>query len=258
MPGDVWQKAANLRAYFAFMWTHPGKKLLFMGGEFGQWREWNHDTSLDWHLLNDGPFHKGIQSVLRDLNHLYREQPALHERDCEPDGFEWIDCTDSDNSVFAFLRWNQDRSRHTVTVSNFTPLPRQGYRIGVPRAGAYRERINTDAGVYGGSGVGNAGQVWAEEIAASWPPCVRVPDAAAAGDARPGADTGLTSPARVRPLGRAACSRIEVRRIGVRPGDGLGRTDASSTRPSTAIGSPCASACIGSCCARATGTTSVC
>jgi 1,4-alpha-glucan branching enzyme len=165
MPGDVWQKAANLRAYFAYMWTHPGKKLLFMGGEFGQWREWNHDTSLDWHLLNDGPFHKGIQSVLRDLNHLYREQPALHERDCEPDGFEWIDCTDSDNSVFAFLRWNQDRSRHTVTVSNFTPLPRQGYRIGVPRAGAYRERINTDAGVYGGSGVGNAGQVWAEEIA---------------------------------------------------------------------------------------------
>jgi 1,4-alpha-glucan branching enzyme len=164
MPGDVWQKAANLRAYFAYMWTHPGKKLLFMGGEFGQWREWNHDTSLDWHLLNEGPFHKGIQSVLRDLNHLYREQPALHERDCEPDGFEWIDCTDSDNSVFAFLRWNQDRSRHTVTVSNFTPLPRQGYRIGVPRPGPYRERINTDAGVYGGSGVGNAGQVWAEEI----------------------------------------------------------------------------------------------
>lgn len=164
MPGDAWQKAANLRAYLAFMWTYPGKKLLFMGCEFGQWREWNHDASLDWHLLDEGPFHRGLRSLVRDLNHLYRELPALHELDCEPGGFEWIDCTDIEHSVIAWLRRGRDPWRHTVTVCNFTPVPREGYRIGVPHNGLYRERVNTDAGEYGGSGVGNGGLVHAEPV----------------------------------------------------------------------------------------------
>jgi 1,4-alpha-glucan branching enzyme len=162
MPGDDWQKAANLRAYLALMWTYPGKKLLFMGCEFGQWREWNHDSSLDWHLLDEGPYHRGLQALVRDLNRLYRERPALHELDCDPQGFEWIDCTDVEHSVVSWLRRARDPERHTVTVCNFTPIPRHGYRVGVPRAGAYRERVNTDADVYGGSGVGNAGMVEAE------------------------------------------------------------------------------------------------
>jgi 1,4-alpha-glucan branching enzyme len=164
MPGDDWQKAANLRTYLALMWTYPGKKLLFMGCEFGQWREWNHDTSLDWHLLDEGPFHRGLQTLVRDLNRLYRERPALHELDCDPQGFEWIDCTDVEHSVVSWLRRARDPAQHTVTACNFTPVPRHGYRIGVPRAGAYRERVNTDADVYGGSGVGNAGMVEAEPI----------------------------------------------------------------------------------------------
>ncbi|HEX6015183.1 MAG TPA: 1,4-alpha-glucan branching protein GlgB, partial [Geminicoccaceae bacterium] len=164
MPGDDWQKAANLRAYLALMWTYPGKKLLFMGCEFGQWREWNHDASLDWHLLDEGPFHRGLQMLVRDLNRLYRERPALHELDCDPQGFEWIDCTDVEHSVVSWLRRARDPERHTITVCNFTPVPRHGYRIGVPRAGAYRERVNTDADLYGGSGMGNAGMVEAEPI----------------------------------------------------------------------------------------------
>jgi 1,4-alpha-glucan branching enzyme len=162
MPGDVWQKAASLRAYFGFMWTYPGKKLLFMGCEFGQWREWDHDSSLDWHLLDEGPYHRGLHSVLRDLNRLYRDEPALHEQDCEPAGFEWIDCSDVEHSIVAWIRRARDPERFTITVCNFTPVPRQGYRLGVPRAGAYRERINTDAAEYGGSGIGNAGMVQAE------------------------------------------------------------------------------------------------
>jgi 1,4-alpha-glucan branching enzyme len=161
MPGDAWQKAANLRAYLAFMWTYPGKKLLFMGCEFGQWREWNHDSSLDWHLLDEGPLHRGAQMLVRDLNHLYRELSALHELDADPAGFEWIDCSDIEHSVVSYLRRSRDPDRHTVTVCNFTPVPRHGYRIGVPRAGFYRERVNTDATEYGGSGVGNGGLVQA-------------------------------------------------------------------------------------------------
>jgi 1,4-alpha-glucan branching enzyme len=178
MPGDAWQKAANLRAYLAFMWTYPGKKLLFMGCEFGQWREWNHDASLDWHLLDEGPFHRGLQSLVRDLNHLYRELPALHELDCDPQGFQWIDCSDVEHSVVSYLRLGRDPDRHTVTVCNFTPVPRHGYRIGVPRAGAYRERVNTDAGEYGGSGVGNGGLVEAEPISVHGRPasvCLSLP-----------------------------------------------------------------------------------
>ena len=155
MPGDRWQKFANLRAYLSFMWTHPGKKLLFMGGEFAQEREWNHDQSLDWHLLSDES-HRGVQSLLRDLNRLYREVPALHELDCEPAGFEWLEANDADNSVFSFLRRGRGDAAPVIVVSNMTPVPRQGYRVGVPDAGGgWRELLNSDARTYGGSGVGN-------------------------------------------------------------------------------------------------------
>jgi 1,4-alpha-glucan branching enzyme len=158
MPGDPWRKAANLRAYLAFMWTHPGKKLLFMGGEFGQEREWNHDRSLDWHLLSD-PLHEGVRLALRDLNRLYRAIPALHERDCEPDGFAWIEANDSDSSALAYLRRGRDGRGLVVVVINFTPIPRHAYRVGVPEAGRYVERLNTDAALYGGSDMGNGGAV---------------------------------------------------------------------------------------------------
>jgi 1,4-alpha-glucan branching enzyme len=163
MPGDRWQRFANLRAYYGFMFAHPGKKLLFMGGEIAQEREWNHDTSLDWHLLDD-PMHRGVQALLRDLNHLYRELPALHEQDCEAAGFEWLELHDSDQSVLAFLRRGADPARITVVLCNFTPVPRQEYRIGVPYGGHYRERLNTDASLYGGSNLGNQGGVAAEEF----------------------------------------------------------------------------------------------
>ncbi|MEQ8347779.1 MAG: 1,4-alpha-glucan branching protein GlgB [Sneathiellaceae bacterium] len=164
MPGDRWQKFANLRCYFGFMWTHPGKKLLFMGGEFAQEREWNHDRSLDWHLLDDG-LHRGVQRLVGDLNRLYRELPALHRLDCDAEGFEWIDASDSANSVLCFLRKGGDAGRPCLVVCNFTPVPRHGYRVGVPRPGTWLERLNTDAAVYGGSGVGNLGAVEAEDRA---------------------------------------------------------------------------------------------
>ncbi len=163
MPGDAWQKFANLRAYYGFMWTHPGKKLLFMGGEFAQGCEWNSAESLDWHLL-DIDYHKGVQSLVRDLNGLYRECPALYERDFDPQGFEWIDCNDSDNCVLSYLRRGKDAQRIVVTVCNFTPVPRSGYRIGVPHGGLYRESVNTDSVRYGGSDMTNPeGVVQAEE-----------------------------------------------------------------------------------------------
>ncbi|MFC6791905.1 1,4-alpha-glucan branching protein GlgB [Methylobacterium komagatae] len=155
MPGDRWQKFANLRAYFGFMWGHPGKKLLFMGGEFGQEREWNHDASLDWHLLDD-PLHRGVKDVVRDLNRLYVSSPALHSRDAEAAGFQWLVADDSDNSVIAWARKGMG-GEIAVVVSNFTPVPREGYRIGVPAGGFYREAFNSDAAQYGGSNVGNGG-----------------------------------------------------------------------------------------------------
>jgi 1,4-alpha-glucan branching enzyme len=161
MPGDRWQKFANLRAYFGFMWSHPGKKLIFMGGEFGQEKEWNHDQSLDWHLLDD-PSHKGMQRLVRDLNTLYREIPALHELDCDPAGFEWIDTQNAEESVVAFLR-KDALGNPVLIVSNFTPIPRHGYKVGVPIAGDWVERMNTDADIYGGSNVGNLGTKTAEE-----------------------------------------------------------------------------------------------
>jgi 1,4-alpha-glucan branching enzyme len=156
MPGDEWQKFANLRLLYGYMWAHPGKKLLFMGGEFGQWREWNHDASLDWHLL-ERPRHRGLRRWVADLNALLIAEPALHERDFDPSGFQWIDCNDNLASVFSLIRWDASRSRPVVAVFNFTPVPRSHYRIGVPLPGRWAERLNSDAGPYGGSGQGNLG-----------------------------------------------------------------------------------------------------
>ena len=162
MAGDRWQKFANLRAYFGFMWTHPGKKLLFMGGEFAQDREWNHDQSLDWHLLDD-PLHAGMQALIRDLNRLYRDRPALHRLDCDPEGFEWIDASDADQSVLVYLRKSDDGAPPAVIVCNLTPQVHRDYRIGLPQPGAWREVLNTDDAGYGGSGVGNPGPLQADD-----------------------------------------------------------------------------------------------
>jgi len=161
MPGDDWRKFANLRLLLAMQTAQPGKKLLFMGGEFAQWREWNHDRTLDWHLL-EFERHQGVQRLVRDMNRLYRGEPALHERDCDPRGFQWIDCSDTDQSVVAFLRRNSDRGRAVLCVFNGTPIPRYGYRLGVPWSGRWEEVLNTDASVYGGSGIGNLGGVDSE------------------------------------------------------------------------------------------------
>jgi 1,4-alpha-glucan branching enzyme len=153
MPGDQWQKFANLRAYLGFMFTHPGKKLLFMGCEFAQWNEWNHDQSLDWHLLAE-PNHEGVHHLVRDLNQLYRSIPALHELDHEPHGFQWIEANDSAQSVLSYIRRGSSDHAVCVVVCNFTPMAHQSYRLGVPRAGRYREKLNTDSTYYGGSNVG--------------------------------------------------------------------------------------------------------
>ena len=163
MPGDRWQKFANLRAYLAFMWSHPGKKLLFMGCEFGQWREWNHDRELDWYLLMYAE-HLGLQQLVRDLNRLYRQEPALHQLDCEPEGFQWLVGDDAPNSVYAWLRRDAE-GRPLLVVVNFTPVPREAYRIGVPLAGRWRELLNSDAEGYGGSNQGNLGGVLTEPLA---------------------------------------------------------------------------------------------
>ncbi|MBI3552698.1 MAG: 1,4-alpha-glucan branching protein GlgB [Elusimicrobia bacterium] len=158
MPGDDWQKFANLRLLLGYMYAQPGKKLLFMGGEFGQWREWNHDSSLDWNLLVYGP-HDGAQKWVSSLNRVLRSEPALHELDCEPAGFEWVDCHDADNSALAFLRKPRTGTSVLLAVFNFTPVPRSAYRVGVPRGGFWKELLNSDAAEYGGSGLGNLGGV---------------------------------------------------------------------------------------------------
>jgi 1,4-alpha-glucan branching enzyme len=155
MPGDRWQKFANLRAYYGFMFGHPGKKLLFMGSEFAQEREWDHDRSLDWHL-NADPLHAGMQALVRDLNHLHRDCGSLHERDFSADGFEWVSHSDAAHSVLSFLRRSQGAATLMLVVCNFTPVVRRGWRVGVPRAGRWRERLNTDSHHYGGSNVGTA------------------------------------------------------------------------------------------------------
>ncbi|MDE2383342.1 MAG: 1,4-alpha-glucan branching protein GlgB [Alphaproteobacteria bacterium] len=161
MSGDDWQKFATLRAFYAFMWAYPGKKLLFMGQEFAQWREWNFAQSLDWHLL-DGEPHKGMQDLLRDLNHLYARVPALHARDCEPEGFEWLLADEAEASVFAWARHDGEGGDIIVSVSNFTSVPRPDYRLPLPRDGKWKEVLNTDATPYWGSGLGNGGAITAD------------------------------------------------------------------------------------------------
>jgi 1,4-alpha-glucan branching enzyme len=158
MPGDDWQKFANLRLLFGYMYGQPAKKLLFMGGEFGQWNEWNHETSLDWHLL-EYPSHGALQKWVTDLNRLYRSEPALYELDFETGGFEWVDCNDADNSALSFLRKGQSNNDLFLVVLNFTPAPRRNYKVGVPRGGFWREILNSDSEYYGGSGMGNSGGV---------------------------------------------------------------------------------------------------
>ena len=160
IPGDFWQRCATLRAYYAFMWAHPGKKLLFMGQEFAQAREWNFAAGLDWHLL-DHPAHRGVQACVRDLNRLYRTHAPLHARDCESEGFRWIVADDADQSVYAWIRDGGEGEAPVLVVCNFTPVPRYGYRVGLPRPGIWREILNTDAPAYGGSGLGNLGAIQA-------------------------------------------------------------------------------------------------
>jgi 1,4-alpha-glucan branching enzyme len=161
MPGDRWRQLANLRALYAYMWAHPGKKLLFMGGEFAQPSEWNHNVSLEWHLLDDLE-HAGVQRLVRDLNALYRGEPALYEVDFEPHGFRWLDANDVQRNIVAFLRVAADGRRSLACVANLSPLPREHYRIGLPHGGRWREALNTDSELYGGSNVGNYGGVDAE------------------------------------------------------------------------------------------------
>jgi 1,4-alpha-glucan branching enzyme len=163
MPGDEWQRFANLRAYYGMMYGHPGKKLMFMGCEFAQSAEWSHERSLDWHQLDHEP-HRGVQRLIRDLNHLYRSLPALHERDCDPDGFQWLVADDVSQSVFAWLRRGEADDSFCIMVANFTPEVRRGYRINVPMSGRWREVLNTDSAYYGGSNIGNGLGLLAEPV----------------------------------------------------------------------------------------------
>jgi len=156
MPGDTWQKLANLRLLFAYMYAQPAKKLLFMGGEIGQWREWAHEESLEWHVLEQAP-HQGLQRWVEDLNRFYRSEPALYEGDCDPAGFEWLDCSDSEQSVISLLRHGKSTATVLLVACNFTPVPRHNYRLGAPRRGFWQEVLNSDATTYGGSGQGNIG-----------------------------------------------------------------------------------------------------
>jgi 1,4-alpha-glucan branching enzyme len=165
IPGDQWQRFANLRLLYAYMWGHPGKKLLFKGGEFAQWREWNHDVSLDWHLASQPP-HAGVQAWVRDLNRLLVRCPALHTLDFSQGGFSWVVHGDASNTVIAFLRHSKnDEDLPILVVCNMTPVPRHGYRLGVPRNGRWREVLNSDAVTYGGSGGGNFGGVQTDAVA---------------------------------------------------------------------------------------------
>jgi 1,4-alpha-glucan branching enzyme len=170
MPGDAWQKFANLRLYYGFMFTHPGKKLLFMGCDFGQGREWSEATSLDWHLVEREPHHK-LQRYMADLNRLYRSQPALYERDFSGEGFEWIDLNDWEGSTISYIRRAADPDDYLVVACNFTPVPRPGYRIGVPEHCRYEELLNSDAAAYWGSNLGNQGGFWSDPIPWHGRPC---------------------------------------------------------------------------------------
>jgi 1,4-alpha-glucan branching enzyme len=170
MPGDEWQKFANLRLLYGYQYSQPGKKLLFMGCEFGQFREWAHDSSLDWHLLGR-EFNHGLQKWMAQLNHVYRNEPAMHELDSDPAGFEWVDCNDNATSVLALLRKGKSPKDTVLAVCNFTPVPRELYRVGVPVGGFWREILNSDAKEYGGSGMGNMGGMRAEEQGSHGRPC---------------------------------------------------------------------------------------
>jgi 1,4-alpha-glucan branching enzyme len=154
MSGDLWRKFANLRLLLSYMWTHPGKKLLFMGCDFGQWNEWNHDTELQWDLLQ-WDTHRGVKQLVSDLNKFYRREPALHELDFDGAGFEWIDCHSRDDSVLSYIRKAKDPEDFVLVVCNFTPVVREGYRIGAPREGWYEEVLNSDSAYYAGGNVGN-------------------------------------------------------------------------------------------------------
>jgi 1,4-alpha-glucan branching enzyme len=177
MPGDEWQRFANLRAYYGFMWAHPGKKLLFMGAEIAEWGEWNHDGEVSWRLL-DSPRHKAVQTLVRDLNRVYATEAALHATDADPAGFSWAVADDRENSVFAFLRYGPDGASSVLAVSNMTPVPREAYRIGVPSDGFWEEILNTDSAIYGGGNIGNGGGLVAEPVAAhghSWSLALTLP-----------------------------------------------------------------------------------
>ena len=158
MPGDTWQQFANLRAYYGFMWTHPGKKLLFMGCEFAQGKEWDHDSELDWHQL-DIHWHSGVQRLIKDLNKIYTTTPALYEKDCQQEGFAWLEHDNSEQSIYSFIRYGNENTKPVVVICNFTPQCHQGYQVGVPVAGFYQELLNSDADIYGGSNQGNLGGV---------------------------------------------------------------------------------------------------
>jgi 1,4-alpha-glucan branching enzyme len=170
MPGDDWQKFANLRALYGYMYAQPAKKLLFMGGEFGQWREWVHDEALEWDLL-EYPLHAGLHKWVSDLNRFYKSEPAMYEWDCDPAGFEWIDCGDADSSVVSLIRKGKSTSTVILAVCNFTPVPRLGYRVGAPRGGYWREALNSDSAAYGGGNLGNGGGCEAAAISLHGRPC---------------------------------------------------------------------------------------
>jgi 1,4-alpha-glucan branching enzyme len=163
MPGDEWQRLANLKCLFAYMWAHPGKQLIFMGGEIAQDREWDHDRSIDWHQLDDAG-HLGVQRLVADINKVYKGIPALWELDFSPEGFRWIDANDADNNVISFYRSSETEDKDLVCVANLSPVPRYGFRLGLPRETTYREVLNTDAEPYAGTNVGNMGEVVAEQV----------------------------------------------------------------------------------------------
>ena len=163
MPGDRWQQFANLRALFGWMWAHPGKKLLFMGGELGQWAEWSHRQSLDWHLL-EYPEHLGVQRLVQDIGARYLESPSLWQRDHSPDGFRWIDAGNADQNILSFVRYDAAGHPGIVCVANFSPMTHHGFRVGMPLAGRWREVLNTDSAAYGGGNQGNLGGVVAEPV----------------------------------------------------------------------------------------------
>jgi 1,4-alpha-glucan branching enzyme len=166
MPGDDWQRFANLRTLLGYQWLFPGKKLLFMGGEFGQSREWNENSQLDWWLLETGPYHVGAQKFVADLNQLYQKSPGLWQADYDHNGFSWIDCNDRDNSVLSFLRQTADGRNQTVVILNLTPVPREAYRVGLPQGGHWKEVLNSNGAPYGGTNSGNGGGVEAQPVPA--------------------------------------------------------------------------------------------